>query len=229
MNDSVGAVIVAAGMGTRLGEPIPKAFVPLANLPLFAHSLVTLERHEQISSISVVVPPGFEDRARSIIDTIAHSHHVAVLAGGDHRVASVKNGVLAVDTKWILVHDAARPFLTIEVIDTLLALRSSYQCAVTATPVVDTIRRVVDGHSDGTIDRSTLVRVGTPQLFHREMLLGFLDAIRLDDPTLTDEAMLFERAGICVGIAKGDPLNTKVTTPQDLMIAEALYARRAAL
>jgi 2-C-methyl-D-erythritol 4-phosphate cytidylyltransferase len=138
----------------------------------------------------------------------------------------VHNGVAASDAEWVLVHDAARPFVTDAVIDSLLAKRSAYRCAVTATPLVDTIRSFRGDRCTGTIDRSTLVRVGTPQLFHRPTLVeAFERAEELHEPP-TDEAVLMEHAGASVGLAWGDPLNFKVTTPEDQRIAEALLAEK---
>ncbi|MBN1307266.1 MAG: 2-C-methyl-D-erythritol 4-phosphate cytidylyltransferase [Chitinispirillaceae bacterium] len=212
------AVIVAAGSGTRLGVTIPKAFVPLGGKPLLAHSLETFIAYPEIDRIVLVVPAGLVDRA---VDTFADDK-VAVVAGGAERWESVRNGCLASDAPWVLVHDAARPFVTASVIDALLVMRNRFDCAFTATPVVDTIRTFTGDTAGKTVDRSKLVRVGTPQLFRSSLLPKCFDlAATLPSPP-TDEVFLMQQIGIPAGIARGDPKNFKITTKEDLEIAEGM-------
>ena len=125
-----------------------------------------------------------------------------------------------------MTNDAARPFVTKEVIDSLLEKRPLYKCAITATPVEDTIRRFENDRCIATIDRSILIRVGTPQLFHRESLLeAFVHGESMTPPP-TDEAMLMEKSGIETGFAWGDPINFKITTQGDLELAEAILLQQ---
>lgn len=216
------AVIVAAGSGTRLGFSVPKAFIQLCGRPLLTWSLDVFRKHASIASIVLVVPENLLEEA----ETAWSGDGVLVVAGGPERWMSVRNGASACRSEWLLVHDAARPFVTGEIIDSLLALRGTYSCAITATPVVDTIRTFDGDRAGDTVDRSKLVRVGTPQLFRRDTLeKGFAFAPTCADPP-TDEAMLMQALDIPVGIAWGNPDNFKITTREDLKVAEALCAHR---
>jgi 2-C-methyl-D-erythritol 4-phosphate cytidylyltransferase len=218
------AIIVAAGRGTRLGGELPKAFVELGGLPMVEYSVRRFAAHQSIGEIVLVVQPGQAAEAREILDK--NSAAGAIVNGGEHRWLSVRNGLLACThpAPWVLVHDAARPFVTEQVITALLDKTSSFDCAVTATPEVDTVRLVDGDRSVETLDRSKLVRIGTPQLFRKDKLAEALALAESMEVPPTDEAILMERMGIAVGIAQGDPLNFKVTTPADLTLARALVA-----
>jgi 2-C-methyl-D-erythritol 4-phosphate cytidylyltransferase len=226
--NSIAVVIAAAGSGLRLGRDMPKAFVPLAGKCLFAYSLEIFHRHPAVSRIILVVPPDSMDKAGEMIYALHTEKNVTVAPGGIERWQSVQNGVEAAGQsfEWIITHDAARPFVTKEVIDSLLQKRSAYKCAITATPIEDTIRRFEHDRCIATLDRSMLIRVGTPQLFHRLSLIDAFAHAGLMTPSPTDEAMLMERCGIDIGFAWGDPLNFKITTQSDLDLAEAILSQR---
>ena len=218
------AVIVAGGQGTRLGSSLPKAFVELGGRPLFTHSLAILEAHPSISSIVLVVPMQQMREAASHAADAGAAKLRAIVPGGEQRWHSVRNGSLETPEQCdtILVHDAARPFVTHEVVDALLLKAQSYRAVITVTPVVDTIRSYEQDRAGPTVDRRSLVRVGTPQLFRREDLLrGFEEAESMEEPP-TDEARLMQELGIEVGIAWGDELNFKITTSRDLALAHAI-------
>jgi len=222
---SIDAVIVAGGSGARLGYAIPKAFVDLCGKPLFMHSCEKFDTHKLIGSIVLVVPAEKTSEAIAIISKSNFAKKVRVVAGGKERWQSVQNGVEASFGSWVLIHDAARPFVSHAVIDSVLEKQANYDCVITVTPEVDTIRHFVNDRALSTLDRSSVVRVGTPQLFKTPLLKeAFLKAASLNPPP-TDEAMLMEACGIPVGIAWGDPLNFKINTKSDLILAEALCAR----
>ncbi len=223
---SVAAVIVAAGQGARLGMDMPKGFVPLAGRPLLQYSLQELGTHPDVAQLVLVVPADRLKDAAAIAASVELTARVSVAAGGSERWESVRNGVQECSEAYevVLVHDAARPFVTHAVIDSLLQQSHSYRSVVTVTEVVDTIRHFIDDRALETVDRSRLVRVGTPQLFHRtDLLEGFGRAQAMDDPP-TDEAVLMQSMGIQVGIAWGDPANFKITSRADVELAEALLA-----
>jgi len=224
-NPSIDAIIVGGGSGTRLGAAAPKAFIPLAGKPLFLYSLEQFNAHESIGTIIFVVPEPVVEQTKKIVPVPRKP--LLIVAGGAERWMSVRNGVGHSKAEWVLVHDVARPLVTRAVIDALLDTSKKYECAVTATPVVDTIR-TFDGadRTLGTVDRSTLLRVGTPQLFKRQALMAAFDKAPLLDKPPTDEAVLMELSGIAVGWAPGDPMNFKITTQQDLELAEAIVAYR---
>ncbi len=223
------AIIVGAGRGTRLNASGPKAFIPLGDKPLFSHSISVFDAFAYADEIVLVVPPGYEENARSYIHHV--STPITIAGGGAQRWDSVRNGLNACDPshEWVMIHDAARPFVTTQVIATLWEMRKKYRSAVTATPVVDTVRRADGDASQGTIDRSRLVRVGTPQLFDRKLLMRVFSETDFSAVAPTDEAQLMENAGIPSGIAQGGPCNFKITVPYDLTLAEVMYANQKTL
>jgi 2-C-methyl-D-erythritol 4-phosphate cytidylyltransferase len=220
MNKTIDCIIVAAGSGTRLGFKIPKAFVPLGNRPLLSHSLDLFLSHPRIRYVNLVIP----ENMRLETSEMFPNPRIHIVVGGDQRWQSVRNGIQNSDADLVMVHDAARPFVTVKIIDSIIEKLSAYQCVITATPVVDTIRTFSGDRAGETIDREKLIRVGTPQIFNRQQLSDTFDSINPDDPAPTDEAILMQNAGIEVGIAWGDPNNFKITTSEDLRVAEALIA-----
>jgi 2-C-methyl-D-erythritol 4-phosphate cytidylyltransferase len=221
---SLSVVIVAGGAGVRLGTSVPKAFVLLAGKPLFMHSLLQFIRYEAVGDIVLVTAASMIDEARTLCNAEGVASRVAFIAGGKERWESVRNGVKAVQSDWVLVHDAARPFVTHAVIDAVLEKSNNYDCVITVTPEVDTIREFANDRALETINRARVVRVGTPQLFKVSALKNAFKAVPEMTTLPTDEAMLMQTCGAEVGIAWGDPLNFKVTTPGDLTLAGALCA-----
>ncbi len=228
MNTQISIIIVAGGTGKRLGANVPKAFVRLGDKYLFEYSLEVFLNHPLVEEIIMVVPEETIDKTDSVINYNEINIQVWVVSGGAERWESVRNGVQATEksSEWVLVHDAARPFVTHKVIDLLLKKRADFKCAITATPVDDTIRRFDNEVCTETVDRTSLLRVGTPQLFHRQSLLDAFAYAESMAPPPTDEAMLMEKCGIPVGFSWGDPKNFKITTQHDLELAEAILSYR---
>jgi 2-C-methyl-D-erythritol 4-phosphate cytidylyltransferase len=224
-------VIVAAGQGLRLGADKPKAFIEICGKPLFSYCLDVFDAHPAASDITLVCAGNMISTAETIVNGYGYTKPIKVIEGGDKRWQSVQNGVNSVpqETEWVLVHDGARPFVTDSVIDAVLAAATKFKAVVTVTPEVDTIREFEGDHSLGTVDRARLVRVGTPQLFHKQTLLRAFAKAQKQLIVPTDEACLIELMGIDVGITWGDSLNFKITSPSDWEIAEALIEKRRAL
>lgn len=220
-------VIVAGGMGKRLGKPIPKAFVPLAGKEMFRYSLELFDSMNIFTSIVLVVPADAVAASEEKIDALNLKTAVKVVAGGAERWNSVENGVIAAgDVDIVAIHDAARPFITEAVMNDLLTAAETCDGVITANPVVDTVREFSGDLCGTTVDRSKLIAVGTPQLFKRNLLLEcFRKAVDMNIIP-TDEAMLLEQFGKEVKFTYGDPLNFKVTTPSDITIAEAILSMR---
>jgi len=218
MNKTIDTIIVAAGSGSRLGFSIPKAFVPLAGKPLLSWSLDTFLQHSCIRKVILVVPQPMLDETVSKFG----SPRVTCVVGGTERWESVRNGIIASDAGYVMIHDAARPFVTAGVIDSILDKSSHSECIFTATPVVDTIRKYTNDTAGETINREELVRVGTPQFFRRSALSKAFQSIKPGDALPTDEVMLMQKNGHTATIAWGDPNNFKITTIEDLRLAEAL-------
>lgn len=215
-------MLVAAGKGERLGGDRPKAFAPLAGRPLLAESLERLEASERIDAIVVVAPPEWEEPAILLAEEVGAGKVVACVAGGSTRAESVRIGVGEVpeDAAAILVHDAARPLVTDEVIARVLApLGEGFDGAVPGLPISDTVKRAPGGTVSETVDRSDLYAVQTPQAFVAAALRRALAAV---DEDATDCAGIVERAGGRVRVVEGDPQLVKVTTPADLATVESL-------
>ena len=214
-------MIAAAGSGDRLGAGGPKAFVELGGRPLLAWVLDAFRAVSRVGSIVVAAPPGEEER-------VAEELGVEAIRGGEHRSESVRAALELVEGDIAVVHDAARPLVTPELIDRVLALlaeRGSADAVVAAAPVTDTIKEAgSDRIVERSLDRSHLWAVQTPQAFRVEALRRALD--RADLSTASDDAMLIERAGGEVLICEAPPDNLKVTTPMDLRLAELLAAER---
>jgi 2-C-methyl-D-erythritol 4-phosphate cytidylyltransferase len=214
-------VIAAAGSGQRLGAGGPKAFVELAGRPLLEWTLDALQGAASITEVIVAAPPGSESRVSEL--------GVLAVAGGEHRSESVANAVELAGEELVVIHDAARPLVTPELVDALVEELMAEEGAagvIAAAPVTDTIKEGSgDGRVERTVDRSRLWAVQTPQAFRAGALR---DA--LADPKglagATDEAMLVERRGGEVLIHSASPANIKVTTPFDLRVAELLLGER---
>jgi 2-C-methyl-D-erythritol 4-phosphate cytidylyltransferase len=195
--------------------------VELAGRPLLDWSLDALRAARHIGDIVVAVPAGQ-------VDQLAGGDH-AIVAGGESRSESVAAALEAVDSELIVVHDAARPLVTADLIDAViddLLANEDAGAVVAATPVTDTIKQVVRGlEVDRTLDRSSLWAAQTPQAFRAEALREALDSTALLAQA-TDDAMLVERIGGRVLLHEAPAENIKVTTPLDLRVAELLLAER---
>jgi 2-C-methyl-D-erythritol 4-phosphate cytidylyltransferase len=214
------AVLVAAGRGERLGEDRPKAFVRLGGLPLLAESLRRLDESPWVDAIVVVAPPEWEEPAILLAEEVGASKVSACVTGGATRAESVRAGVAEVpdDAAVILVHDAARPLVTDEVLERLIsALGQGFDGAVPGLPLTDTVKRVRAGTVEETLSRDELVAVQTPQAFVAPVLRAALTAASVDSTqTPTDCATLVEAAGGRVTVVEGDERLLKVTTRADL-------------
>jgi 2-C-methyl-D-erythritol 4-phosphate cytidylyltransferase len=217
-------VIAAAGSGERLGAGGPKALVELAGRPLVDWALEAAREARSVGPIVVAMPAGVSlaDAGRSAEDAIE-------VEGGASRSQSVAAAMERVKGDYVVVHDAARPLVTAELIDAVVAeLVDDADCAavVAATPVTDTVQEVARGREvDRTLDRSSLWSAQTPQAFRADALREALASTRLLAQA-TDDAMLVERLGHKVVLHEAPAENIKVTTELDLRIAELLLAGR---
>jgi 2-C-methyl-D-erythritol 4-phosphate cytidylyltransferase len=211
---SVWAILVAAGRGERLGLEHPKAFAKLGEDPLLAEPLRRLEDSDWIDGIVVVAPPDWEEPAILLAEELGCGKAVACVAGGATRADSVRAGLAEIpaDALVILVHDAARPLITDEVIERVLApLSEGWDGVVPGLPVSDTLKRVgPDGAVEETVSRDSLYAVQTPQAF----VASVLRAAAAGEGS--DCASLVEAAGGRVKVVPGDERLLKVTTREDL-------------
>ena len=219
-----GAVIVGAGAGVRAGPGEPKQFRPILGVPMLLRALRPFTSHPDIGQVVVVVPAGFEARPPEWLGKLM-GERLALVAGGATRTHSVRAGLRALpqDAGVVLVHDGARPFVTRETIDGVLAKARAGVGAVAAIPVGDTLKEVVEGDRIArSVTRERLWRAQTPQGFPRTMIERAYAALADGDATPTDDAEVCERAGFAVDVVPDSPYNLKVTTADDFRVAEAL-------
>jgi 2-C-methyl-D-erythritol 4-phosphate cytidylyltransferase len=215
-------VLVAAGTGERLGVDRPKAFAALAGRPLLAESLDRLDRCPWVDAIVVAAPSGWEEPAILLSEELATGKVVSCVTGGATRAESVRNALADVpeEALVVLVHDAARPLVSDEIVERVLGpLSEGYDGVVPALPVPDTLKRVAGGRVEETVAREGLVGAQTPQAFLAPVLRRAFEG---DLSGATDCASLVERSGGSVAVVEGDPRLLKVTTAGDLALAEAL-------
>lgn len=217
----VWALVAAAGTGERLGLDRPKAFAPLGGRPLLAESLDRLDRCPWIDAMVVAAPPGWEEPAILLAEELAATKLVACVPGGPSRAESVRAALAEVpdDAVVVLVHDAARPLVSDEVVERVLGpLAEGYDGVVPALAIADTVKRVESGVVVETLSRDRLVAAQTPQAFLPAALRG---AFAGDLTGATDCASLVELAGGKVAVVDGDPRLLKVTTAEDLALVES--------
>lgn len=209
------AIIVAAGTGSRSGGDIPKQYRSVAGKPMLRHSVEAFASHNAVTTIIVVIGKGQQQQAEAAIGGACVVHFVS---GGAERRDSVNNALQYLEKQGfsgnILIHDAARPFLSAEVIDRLLAALDDADGAVPALPVVDSLSRGAAGSLDVTVEREGLYRVQTPQAFRHDVIF---DAHRCWDPAAlaTDDARMAMTAGYRVAIVDGDERLSKFTFADD--------------
>ncbi|MCA1596174.1 MAG: 2-C-methyl-D-erythritol 4-phosphate cytidylyltransferase [Chloroflexi bacterium] len=220
------AVIPAAGRGERLGHNDGKAFVPLDGIPILAWTLAAVEACAAVDEIVVVVQREEIDRVWRLAVRYGFRKLQQVVEGGPDRQSSVLNGIEAASpgSAVILVHDAARPLTPPEVMARCAAAAEEFGSATAALPVVDTLREgQVGGLAGQTLDRSALVRIQTPQAIKADLVRRSLPACRSIAVECTDDSSMTERvSGVRAQLVQGSELSLKITTQDDLILAEAL-------
>ncbi|MEO5617065.1 MAG: 2-C-methyl-D-erythritol 4-phosphate cytidylyltransferase [Candidatus Eisenbacteria bacterium] len=223
---STAAILLCAGKGERLGLGIDKALVPLAGRPLFTWSLEALERCDAIDAI-VMVGPGARLRDLLAASGLSPGKILAWTEGGKERQHSVARGLhlLPEHVTHVAVHDCARALATPELIARVVGDARTHGAALAAVPLDDTLKRVSLGVVEQTVPRAGMWRAQTPQAFQRDWLEAAHAAA--GNVIATDDAALVEAQGHRVRITPGDPLNFKITTADDLRLAEACLQARA--
>ncbi|MER6614804.1 2-C-methyl-D-erythritol 4-phosphate cytidylyltransferase [Streptomyces xantholiticus] len=230
------AVIPAAGRGVRLGPGAPKALRALNGTPMLVHAVRAMAASRAVSLVVVVAPPAGAPEVKRLLDAHALPERTdyLVVPGGDTRQESVRLGLDALpdDIGTVLVHDAARPLVPEETVDAVIeAVHDGARAVVPALPLADTVKQVEPAPKGepepvvSTPDRATLRAVQTPQGFDRETLVRAHDTVT---ENVTDDASMVEQLGLPVVVVPGHEEAFKVTRPLDLVLAEAVLARRRA-
>jgi len=220
------AILAAAGVGRRIKhKKDPKPFLVLNNKPIIVHALSALSQAEKVDEIILIVAKDEEKRAHQLTGS-KFPKLSKIIIGGEFRAQSIKNGLAQVSEKaeLILVHDAARPLINVELIEQVIDDAVKFGAAIAALPVTETIKqKTKDNFIAATVDRSQLYRAQTPQAFKREIIMrGYNQATEEELIQATDSAMLIEKLGIKIKLTEGNERNIKITSDRDLQLAESL-------
>jgi 2-C-methyl-D-erythritol 4-phosphate cytidylyltransferase len=221
--ESVGAIVAAAGRSERMGGR-DKLFAIVGGRPLLAHTISALDACRGVDRVVLVLAPENMERGRELVAEAGFSKVAAVCQGGERRQDSVRNGLEALAScQWVVVHDGARPLVTIELIERGLEAAKETGTAIAALPIGDTVKEVESpGLIRRTLARGRLWAAQTPQVFRYEILR---EAHQRAQGEATDDAALVEKLGYQVKVFEGSPRNIKVTTATDLALVEALLAQ----
>jgi len=223
MSEPLSAVVVAAGRSQRMG--FDKLLTPLGGRPLLLHTLERLQQTQLPAEIVLVIRPGSKVEMEAVIAPLREKGNIRLVDGGAQRQDSVQAGIEAVSdsSEFVMVHDAARPFINKELIDVVLAAAKLSDAAVCGAPCSDSLKEVAeDGLVVQTVDRSKLWAVQTPQIFRTQLLRDVYAAALATGESFTDDTAVVERMGHPVRIVLYNGINLKVTTPADWSLAEAL-------
>lgn len=218
------AVIMAAGTGSRMKAGKNKVFLPLCGKPMLVHTVEAFEKSNLVDGIIVVTGNGDINKCKEILS--GFSKVISVIPGGDTRQESSFLGVSAAESEFVLIHDGARALITPEEIDKVAETVIKTGSGAVGVPCVDTMKMCIGGRIESTVDREKLFKVYTPQGFNREKLLMLHIKAKDEGVSVTDDCGLYEWAGETVTAVNGSPLNIKLTTPEDILIAEAVLKYR---
>ena len=218
----VSVIVLAAGKGERLKSRVSKPLVKIGNMPLLTYSLKAFAHNRRVNEIIVVVNQANAKAVSAMLKGFRPAKIKKVILGGRRRQDSVNNGLRALDAmaELVVIHDAARPFVSREIVNNTMREAFEGGAAITAVPVKATIKEVSGDYVKKTLERSSLWEIQTPQIFRRNLIQQAYEKFAKAD--VTDDAMLVERLGVKPRVVFGSYMNIKVTTPEDLIIAEAI-------
>ncbi len=224
---SVLAIIPAAGMGVRMGGGTPKQFLSLEGVPIFVHTLRKFAASDCIDEIFLMLRAEDKERAQKDIDREHFTKPVRLVSGGDTRQETVARALAEAPApiEVILVHDAVRPFIELEMIRRVVEAARKDGAAILGIPSVDTVKQIERQIILGTIPRERIMLAQTPQAFRASILREAFARAAADGFNGTDEASLVERLGYTVAVLMGSDRNIKITKPSDLPIARLYIAQ----
>jgi len=226
LNTSEYALIVAGGKGTRIKSKLPKQFIELCGLPILMHTILAFYRYSSSIKIILVLPEDDFETWQALCKKHNFTHSLILQKGGDSRFQSVKNGLDKIEGDGLVaIHDGVRPLVSEDIIGASFRLAAVHQCAVASVRLKDSIR-ITDQDNTKAMDRSRFRLIQTPQTFQVNLIK---QAYQMkEDPSLTDDASVAEHSGHTISLFEGSYENIKITTPEDLIVAEALIKLRAA-
>ena len=223
------AIVLAAGSGKRMEQEIPKQYMKIGDAPLMVHCLRTFQESKVTQIVLVVAPGDIEKCKKEIIERHHIDKCIAIVEGGEERYDSVYAGLQAINDGYVLIHDCARAFVTVDIIHRCMSAVALYESCVVGMPTKDTVK-LTDSHRKvlDTPDRSNVWIVQTPQCFEYNLIRSAYDKIiPTADSSITDDAMIVEKAtNHDVHMIEGSYMNIKVTTPEDAAFGEAILRNR---
>lgn len=218
-------VVVAAGSSRRMGED--KLFIELGGMPALARTLLAMEKSEYVDEIIVVTRSDLLEKCAKLCVEFGVGKANRFLIGGSDRLHSALAGAVEAsdEARLIGIHDGARPFVSQALIERVIRCAAEYDAAVPALPVHDTVKMVINGVVETTLERANVVSVQTPQVFTAELIKCALTAAVENGLSITDDSSAVEELGVPVRTVAGDADNIKLTTPNDLELAEVLLRR----
>lgn len=224
-NKSVNAIITAAGSGTRMGTRITKQFLKVGKMTILERTIRKILKSKYIDNIVLVIKKDEEKDICELINVINSNKTITLIYGGESREESTFNGIKAIDknTDIVLMHDGARPFIKTELIDQMIEETDKHRAIICAVPAKDTIKIITnDMKVRSTPERSRLYMVQTPQIFDYTLILKAYESVNYNSSKITDDASLIEAIGEEVHVHPGDYNNIKITTDEDLKLANIL-------
>ena len=218
------ALIVAGGKGTRIKSALPKQFLELNGLPVLMHTIQAFLRYSPAISIILVLPEDDFSTWEMLVKKHSFTVPVTLCAGGETRFQSVRNGLRHLpESGMVAIHDGVRPLVSEDIIAASFRLASVHQAAVASVRLKESIR-VVDQDTTKAVDRSRYRLIQTPQTFAISAIKKAYEG--KEDDRLTDDASVAEKAGFSISLFEGSYSNIKITTPEDLLLAEALLSKK---
>lgn len=213
-------IIVAGGKGLRMGSELPKQFIPIKGIPVLMRTINAFYHFDNSINIIVVLAPSYRDYWTDLCQQHNFDLPHTITIGGETRFHSVKNGLDLVDKGLVAVHDAARPFVSKDLIKKIFEAAQKHLAAIPVTAVTDSLRLMTENSKSKIVDRSTYRLVQTPQIFDVQLLKKAYSTQFKDE--FTDDASVVEYLGQQIYLVEGERTNIKITTPFDLELAQVI-------
>jgi 2-C-methyl-D-erythritol 4-phosphate cytidylyltransferase len=218
--DRIVCIVAGAGRGKRFGKEIPKSFFSIEGQTLLARSIKSIDVLDEPLEFVVLVPPGWEEKAREKLAVEAPGTKYRVLAGGNSRQQSVSIGLNEIkDARLVLIHDACRPFVSPDLVRRVVKEGMEFGAVVPVLQVTETLARIRDERLEGIVPRERVVGIQTPQAFDLGIIKKAYDTVEERIRTATDESSLVLAAGLPVKVVEGEKWNIKVTVRDDIEVA----------
>jgi 2-C-methyl-D-erythritol 4-phosphate cytidylyltransferase len=225
-------IIAAAGEGKRINSPIPKPYIEIKKYPIIIRTLKHFDKIKEVEKIIIVTHKDWVNYCSSLIKKYFYESKTGnkkyyVVKGGKERQDSVNEGLKIINTDFVFVHDAARPFIDLSLILNLIKSSKKYDAVIPVVPSINTLKEIKSGFVCKHLSRDSICEVQTPQLFRVDILKAAYKKAYFDKFYATDDSALVERLGIKVKVIEGIKNNIKITTPQDLLYAKLILKSKS--